>query len=175
MDNLNFNIEIFKDYRYNLTPEGNYLCPIHDCNSVLELANEQQFPNDNQIKMFWSHVQSAHSDEFENLLKQFSEKTYIPKESKVSIPFNFISFLVRAVYMKMAIKDNKLDRISDSINTSNGSITKILLKLMSNSINDQKFFQCISEEHHKLQQELKEILNSSTTPVQQQPTTLGSL
>ncbi|CAF4555159.1 unnamed protein product, partial [Rotaria magnacalcarata] len=68
-----------------------------------------------------------------------------------------------------------LDRISDSINTSNGSITKILLKLMSNSINDQKFFQCISEEHHKLQQELKEILNSSTTPVQQQPTTLGSL
>ncbi|CAF4257857.1 unnamed protein product [Rotaria magnacalcarata] len=150
MDNLNFNIEIFKDYRYNLTPEGNYSCPIHDCNSVLELANEQQFPNDNQIKMFWSHVQSAHSDEFENLLKQFSEKTYIPKESK-------------------------LDRISDSINTSNGSITKILLKLMSNSINDQKFFQCISEEHHKLQQELKEILNSSTTPVQQQPTTLGSL
>ncbi|CAM4785225.1 unnamed protein product [Rotaria magnacalcarata] len=82
MDNLNFNIEIFKDYRYNLTPEGNYSCPIHDCNSVLELANEQQFPNDNQIKMFWSHVQSAHSDEFENLLKQFSEKTYIPKESK---------------------------------------------------------------------------------------------
>ncbi|CAF4348122.1 unnamed protein product [Rotaria magnacalcarata] len=68
-----------------------------------------------------------------------------------------------------------MDRISDSISTSNGSITRIFIKLMSNSINDQEFFQCISEEHQRLQQKLKEILNSSAPHVQRQPTTLGSL
>jgi hypothetical protein len=68
----------------------------------------------------------------------------------------------------------KYERVHGLINTSNGKVTEFLLKYVSTPMDDSQLFKLICDEHKKLQQELYQILASSS--LQTNPTTtFGSL
>lgn len=52
---------------------------------------------------------------------------------------------------------------------------KMLMQLSNNSITDQAFYHFVCDEHVKLQQQLKEILDTAPSQQQQQQTPLGNL
>ncbi|CAF1242274.1 unnamed protein product [Rotaria magnacalcarata] len=150
--NRNFNIEIFKHFRFEAVSEGKLKCPIKDCEMAFDMMDNEETLSNELKYSIRNQMYESHSDSFERLVEKYS------------IVVTFIS------------REQKIDKAFELVAIANGKINQILSKLSTNKINGQETIHQIAPENKKLENMLIEVLMCpSTTPKQHTTSPLGSL
>jgi len=146
-----FNPEVFKNFTYTSDSAGNYQCPDSTCGIVFEISAATNALTTDEIRTIWSHVRDLHPNVFRRAHDQSMTAS---------------SFVSRDVMLNQAMT---------AVGQAYGKINLILAQWHTNGSSGTEALQLIKQEHTKVEENLAQILVSSSPQPEPSSSSLSSL